>query len=135
MENGYIYVHNNVFPTLLAISDQEHSFGLMGQEWPPPIMSFAYPQPKVNRFWMARTPSPLDIVFCHQGKVSQIHFGEPFSTRVIGDNKLSDLIFEFPHGTVDKIGIKIGHMAGLIQPTFEELKNIISKNGEQFSKY
>lgn len=127
MESGYIYVHNNVFPTLLAISEEEQSHGLMGQEWPPPVMSFLYTYPRYNKFWMKNTPSPLDIVFCHQGTVTQICKGEPYSTDMIGDNKLSDLIVEFPHGTVVSSGIKLGHKVGLVKPTFAELKKIIAE--------
>jgi uncharacterized membrane protein (UPF0127 family) len=135
MENGYIYISNNIFPTLLAISETEQQHGLMGQQWPPPVMSFIYTEPRINKFWMHQTPSPLDIVFCHQGKVSQLHVGEPFSTDMIGDNKFSDLIIEFPYGTVDKNNIKIGHSVGLVKPTPEELHKIIAEKYHLFVKY
>ena len=135
MENGYIYINNNIFPTLLAISSDEQSQGLMHQEWPPPIMSFVYDSPKVNRFWMARTPSPLDIIFCHNGKVSEICYGEPNSTRMIGGDLFSDLVVELPYGTAATSNIKIGHSAGLVKPTFEELKNIIASKRYNFSKF
>jgi uncharacterized membrane protein (UPF0127 family) len=127
MENGYIYISNNIFPTLLAISETEQQRGLMGQEWPPPTMSFIYTEPRINKFWMCQTPSPLDIVFCHQGKVSQLHIGQPFSTAMIGDNKFSDLIVEFPRGTVEENQIKIGHSVGIVKPTPEELRKIIAE--------
>lgn len=135
MENGYVYIHNNVFPTLLAISEEEQARGLMGKEWPPPVMAFVYPQSKVNKFWMHRTPSPLDIVFCHQGKVSQICYGEPHSTTAIGDNVFSDLIIELPHGTVDSSGIKLGHSVGLVSPTQDELRQIIAEKYHDFVKF
>jgi uncharacterized protein len=135
METGYVYIHNNVFPSLLAISEEEQGKGLMGQEWPPPIMSFIYAKPKVNKFWMKNTPSPLDIVFCHQGKVSQICYGEPHSTAVIGDDKFSDLIIELPHGTVDFSEIKIGHAVGLVAPTEDELRHIIAEKYHDFVKF
>lgn len=128
MEQGYIYIHNNIFPTLLAISSDEQSKGLMYEEWPPPVMSFVYAGPQVNKFWMKNTPSPLDIVFCHNGKVSQICQGEPNSTRIVGADTYSDLVIEFPLGTVNKSGIKIGQSVGLVKPTTAELKKIISAN-------
>src|SRR5271166_6871288 len=103
MEQGYLYIHNNIFPTLLAISADEQQKGLMYIEPPAPVMSFVYSVPGINRFWMKETPSPLDIIFCHQGKVSQICFGEPYSTSMIGDNKFSDLIVEMPYGAVDNL--------------------------------
>lgn len=128
MKQGYIYIHNNIFPTLLAISSDEQSKGLMYEEWPPPVMSFVYAGPQVNKFWMKNTPSPLDIVFCHNGKVSQICQGEPNSTRIVGADTYSDLVIEFPLGTVNKSGIKIGHNVGLVKPTVAELKKIIYAN-------
>ena len=127
MEFGYIHIANNIFPTLLAISYEEQAQGLMGQTWPPPVMSFIYSHPQVNRFWMKATPSPLDILFCRNGQVRQICFGEPHSTTMIGDHQLSDLVIELPFGTAASSGIKLGHGVGLVKPTFEELKKIIAE--------
>lgn len=135
MEQGYIYIHNNIFPTLVAISEQEQQQGLMGQEWPPPIMSFFYDSPKINKFWMHRTPSPLDIVFCYKNKISQICYGEPFSTKIIGAEQFSDLIIEFPYGTVNTSEIKIGHSVGLLSPSPKDLLKVIAKNRTQFVKF
>jgi uncharacterized membrane protein (UPF0127 family) len=135
MENGYIYISNNIFPTLFAISEAEQQRGLMGQEWPPPIMSFIYTEPRINKFWMHNTQSPLDIVFCHQGKVSRLHWGQPFSTAMIGDNKFSDLIVEFPAGTVERNQIKIGHYVGIVKPTPEQLRKIIAEKYHLLIKF
>ena len=126
METGFIYVEGNVFETLIAISEAEQQKGLMRQPFPPPIMSFVYAEPRINKFWMAGTPSPLDIVFCYQNKICQIHHGEPFSTRQIGDNNFSDLVIEFPLGTVSSTGIKIGNDVGLIKPTIDDIRKIIA---------
>lgn len=134
MEEGFIYVYNNVFSTLLALSEKEQSIGLMNQEWPPPIMSFVYGSPKINKFWMHNTPSPLDIVFCYNDKVSQICYGEPYSTAMIGDNTFSNLVIELPHGTVESSGIKVGQSAGLVRPTLVELKNIIANKYQRIVK-
>jgi uncharacterized membrane protein (UPF0127 family) len=127
MESGYIHIANNIFPTLLAISWEEQAQGLMGQAWPPPVMSFIYINAQVNRFWMKNTPSPLDLIFCHQGEVKQICFGEPNSTTMLGDNQLSDLVVELPFGTSYSSGIKLGHQVGLVKPTHDELKKIIAE--------
>lgn len=134
MESGYLYVDNNIFPTLLAISEDEQSKGLQYRAWPPPVMSFIYVEAKVNKFWMHKTPSPLDIVFCHQGVISQIHKGDPYSTEIIGENKPSDLIVEFPFGTVKDSKIQIGDKIGLVKPTFDELKLILAKKYDHFVK-
>lgn len=128
MKEGYIYIANNIMPTLLAISQDEQSRGLMYMEWPPPIMSFIYASPGINKFWMKNTPSPLDIVFCNNNIITQICVGIPHSTQVIGGDNLSDLIIELPYGTVKSSGIKLGNEAGLIRPTVAELKKNIYKN-------
>jgi hypothetical protein len=114
VKSGYVFINNNVFHSLLAESEQEQEHGLMHESWPPPIMSFIYKYPKINKFWMHQTPSPLDIVFCRNGKVIDICYGEPLSTKIIGPNDLSDLIIEFPHGTVASTDIKIGQDVGLV---------------------
>ena len=126
MREGYLYISSNVFPTLLAISEQEQQRGLMEVSWPPPVMSFVYPVPRVNRFWMKNTPSPLDIVFANRGEITQICMGEPYSTAAIGDFKDSDLVIEFPLGTVLSSDIKIGNKVGIISPTKDELKKILA---------
>jgi len=134
MEQGYIYIHNNVFPTLLAISSDEQAKGLMHREWPPPVMSFVYTTPNVNRFWMKNTPSPLDIVFCHKGKVAEICYGEPHSTQVIG-SQVSDLVIELPYGTVESTGIRVGQLVGLVKPTRNDLRKIIAQKTGLFVKF
>lgn len=127
MESGYVYLDTNVFPTLLAISEEEQAQGLMEQAWPPPVMSFIYTSPKVNKFWMKNTPSPLDIVFSYNGVITQICKGIPHSTSLIGEYRPSDLIVELPHGTVAYSGIKLGQSVGLVKPTPDELKRIFAE--------
>lgn len=108
MNIGIIKVSDKEFKTLIAESEREQEQGLMYQPFPPPTMSFVYDTPKINKFWMKNTPSALDIVFCLDGKISSIHKGQPYSTSIIGDDKPSDLVVEFPYGTVSKLGIKVG---------------------------
>lgn len=115
MKNGYIYIGANIFQTLFAVSMEEQSRGLMYIDPPVPTMSFIYQMPQVNKFWMSNTKAPLDIIFCHNGKVSEICYGEPFSTKIIGSDHFSDLVIELPYGTVEKCGIKLGEYAGLIK--------------------
>jgi uncharacterized membrane protein (UPF0127 family) len=127
MEQGYIFINDNIFSTLFAISSEEQSRGLMYIDPPTPIMTFVYNKPQINKFWMSNTPAPLDIVFCHNGEITQICKGEPFSTKIIGDHKLSDLIVELPYGTVKSSNIKLNNKIGIVKPTVDELKRIISK--------
>lgn len=135
MERGIVYIGNNIFETLFALSEEEQSRGLMYADIPAPNMTFVYTTPKINKFWMKNTKQPLDIVFCHQGKVSQICYGEPHSTTAIGENVFSDLIIELPHGTVDSSGIKLGHSVGLVSPTQDELRYIIARKYHDFVKF
>lgn len=128
MESGYIHIAERIFPVLYAISYEEHSHGLMNQEWPPPVMAFIYTHAYYNKFWMKNTPSPLDIVFCHNGVINQICKGEPYSTNIIGEDKLSDLVIEFPYGTMSSFGISLGQEVGLVSPTPTQLKRIIAEN-------
>lgn len=135
MKSGIVCISNNLFETLLAISAEEQQKGLMYIDPPTPVMTFVYARPQINKFWMANTKAPLDIVFCHQGKVSQICHGEPHSTRMIGDDKYSDLIIELPYGTAEHSKIKIGHGAGLVTPTPIELRRIIAEKYNHFVKF
>lgn len=134
MEKGLVLIENNKLPVLLAISDLEQSRGLMRVQPPVPNMAFVYDGPKVSKFWMANTPAPLDIVFCHKGVVTQICKGDPYSTKLIGDDVLSDLVLEFPLGTVASLNIKLGSRVTLFSPTKEELINIFSKKYHKIVK-
>ena len=135
MEKGYIFIEENVFPTLLAISYDEQAKGLMFEKFPPPIMSFIYTEPQVNKFWMKNTPSPLDIVFCCNGEIKQICVGKPYSTSTIGADDPSDLVIELPFGTVSQSGIKLRNKVGFVAPTELELKKIIAKKYNKFVKF
>ena len=122
MKKGFVYISDNIFETLLAISSNEQENGLMGVSWPPPVMSFIYDNPKVNKFWMHNTPSSLDIVFCKNGIINQICKGVPFSTEIIGKDILSDLVIELPYGTCKNLNIKINDSADLLRSTKKFLK-------------
>ena len=115
MKEGYVYIGENIFSTLIALSEKEQEQGLMWQEYPPPIMSFIYAYPKVNRFWMMNTPSPLDIVFSCHGEITYICQGIPFSMEALGNFIPSDLVVELPQGMVDTLNIKVGQKIGLIR--------------------
>jgi hypothetical protein len=125
MKNGYLYINDNIFQTLIALSEEEQTKGLMHQPWPPPVMSFIYKYPKPVQFWMKNTPSPLDIVFSYNGKITEICKGEPYSTNLIGRGIDTDLVVEFPYGTMNDLNIKVGSNIELFNPTKEQLKKII----------
>ena len=110
--NDFISIKGQVFPTLVAVTESEQSIGLMYQKWPPPIMVFPYMRSANRRFWMKNTISPLDIVFCRSNIVVGIFKGEPLSTKLVGPDDPSDLVVEFPSGTVARLGISVGDYVG-----------------------
>ncbi len=103
-----ISIGNHIFETLVAVSEEEHIKGLMGKSWPPPVMIFPYKNAEMRKFWMHKTISPLDIIFCRNNKIIGIFEGKPMSTAMLGPNEPSDLVVELPLGTAEKCGIKIG---------------------------
>jgi len=127
MNDGLIYIANNLFETLFAISNEEQRIGLMHVDHPAPTMTFIYSCAQINKFWMSNTKIPLDIIFCHAGEVVQICKGEPYSTAMIGDDRLTDLVIELPYGTAKLSDIKLGHKVGLVKPTKDELNKIIAE--------
>lgn len=135
MENGILVIGEKSFDVLLAISEIEQSRGLMRVQPPVPNMVFIYDEPKVSKFWMANTPSPLDIIFCRAGKITQICKGEPYSTKLIGDDIISDLVIELPFGTASSMGLQLGHKVSLLKPALDDLKKIIAKKYHKFVKF
>lgn len=125
----FIIVAGKKVQTLLAITQTEQETGLMYQKWPPPVMTFIYASPRVNRFWMKNTISPLDIVFCHKGKIVLICSGRPNSTELIGGDTFSDLVVEFPAGTCTSFGVEIGDPVELECSNNSLMKIFMLKNG------
>lgn len=107
-EIDIIKISDNEFQTMLAISIDEQERGLMYRDSPPPAMSFVYRKPAINKFWMSNTKFPLDIVFCLNNKIISIKTGEPYSTRLIGDDRPSDLVIELPVNTCSSYNINVG---------------------------
>jgi len=133
MLKGHLYINDDVLPTLLAVSNEEQTAGLMFVEPPTPIMSFVYRTAQVNKFWMKATPSELDIVFSINGKITNICKGEPHSTKLIGDDFPSDLVVELPYGTCAKLNVNVGDSIGLVKNVdklhqLHEIKNNLLKD-------
>lgn len=104
----YLKYKNYKIPALVAISAEEQKKGLMFREDLPPLMIFPYVEPKQNFFWMNNVSQPLDIIYCLKNKIVAIHQGEPYSTKLIGGNELSDLVLEMPYGNCRKMGMRLG---------------------------
>lgn len=108
MRGDRIIIGGKELDVVVAISEEDQMRGLMFIEPPVPIMVFPFKKAKVTKFWMYNTPAPLDIVFCNDGKVVSSYFGVPFSKKLIGPNRPTDLVVEFPEGSVEKYNINAG---------------------------
>jgi len=107
-----ISIKGQIFQTLVAVTEEEQSNGLMYQKWPPPIMSFPYKRATPRRFWMKNCGTPLDIVFCRGNCVVGIFKGEPFSTKLVGPDEPTDFVVELPAGKAASLGLAIGDYVG-----------------------
>lgn len=112
-KKGKVRIGDNVFETDLAITAEEKERGLMFVK-EPKIMSFINQYPSVQKFWMRNTPMALDLCFAYKGSIVNICQGEPNSTKLIGDDQLSDLVIELPQGYCKSYGIKIGDPVNFI---------------------
>jgi uncharacterized membrane protein (UPF0127 family) len=106
--NDKIKIGETEFSTLVAVTEEDHTNGLMFKAWPPPIMSFPYSTAEVRKFWMHNTISPLDIIFCKANKIVDICYGKPLSLDFIGPDFPIDLVVELPLGTSKKHGLSVG---------------------------
>lgn len=104
----FIKISDKKFETLIALTAEEQERGLMYCDNPPPIMTFIYASPRINKFWMKNVPTALDIVFCNKNKITSIWKGLPHSTRIIGDDSLSEIIIELPAGTCERNMLSVG---------------------------
>lgn len=106
--HNLIVLKGKEFVTKVAITEQEQMKGLMFEKWPPPIMVFPYKNSSIRKFWMHNTISPLDIIFCNNGKIISIMKGEPLSTKLIGPDKPADFVVELPYGMAEVLTLKPG---------------------------
>lgn len=106
--HNLIVLKGKEFVTKVAVTEQEQMKGLMFEKWPPPIMVFPYKNSSIRKFWMHNTISPLDIIFCNNGKIISIMKGEPLSTKLIGPDKPADFVVELPYGMAEVLTLKPG---------------------------
>lgn len=108
MNEDLVKINNNIFKTLVAITEEEQNTGLMWKKAPTPVMTFAFEKSDVHKFWMMNTIAELDIIFCKSGKVVEIHYGKPLSLDLVGPDYPIDLVVELPFGSVEKYKIANG---------------------------
>lgn len=100
----------------LEVADQpeEQAMGLQLRGPLPPLrgMWFPFPQAALLRFWMHRTPEPLDMVFVNQGRVIAVVAGAApcprLPCRSYGPDQPGDGVVELAAGQAAALGIQVG---------------------------
>ena len=89
----------------------------MGLQLRPPLphlrgMWFPYTPPTVARFWMHRTPEPLDMLFIQGGRVVFLEPAVPpcmtLPCRSYGPDTPVDGVLELASGQAAVLGLKVG---------------------------
>lgn len=98
----------------VADTPEKQSKGLQLRPALPPLrgMWFPYSPPAPARFWMHRTPEPLDMLFMREGRVIAI---EAHTTpcpqlpcRSYGPDQEVDGVLELAAGQAEALGIRVG---------------------------
>jgi uncharacterized membrane protein (UPF0127 family) len=126
-----VIIKGTSFPTLIAVTEDEHATGLMFRK-DPCVMTFPYDRLAIRKFWMKNTLLPLDIVFCREGKVVDVCHGEPLSEMQIGPNMASDLVIELPCGTAKILQLKTGDAVELKYSTRTKLRRLSSNISNKY---
>ncbi len=100
----------------LEVADQpaEQAMGLQLRGPLPPLrgMWFPFAQPSVLRFWMHRTPQPLDMLFVRDARVIAIVAGAApcprLPCRSYGPDQPADGVLELAAGQAAALGIAVG---------------------------
>jgi uncharacterized membrane protein (UPF0127 family) len=101
----------------VARTPQQQSWGLMGRPPLAPLrgMWFPYDQPQVLKFWMHRTPAPLDMLFIRDRRVIAIEAGATpcprLPCRSYGPDEPADGVVELAAGEAARLGIRPGSAA------------------------
>jgi len=103
----------------LAATPQEQQWGLMGRPPLAPLrgMWFPFKPARPVKFWMHRTPAPLDMVFLHQGQVIAIEANAAPCMRLpcpsYGPEAPADGVVELAAGQAGALGITVGTRAAI----------------------
>jgi uncharacterized membrane protein (UPF0127 family) len=101
----------------VARTPQQQSWGLMGRPPLAPLrgMWFPYAEPQTLKFWMHRTPAPLDMLFLRQGRVVAIEAAAKpcprLPCRSYGPDEPADGVVELGAGQAEALGITVGSPA------------------------
>ncbi len=100
----------------VAVTPQQQAWGLQMRPRLPALrgMWFPYDLPTPLRFWMHRTPEPLDIIFLRQGRVIAIAAAIPcmrLPCPTYGPDEPADGVVELAAGEAKRLGIRVGSPA------------------------
>ncbi|MDM7953631.1 MAG: DUF192 domain-containing protein [Cyanobium sp. CZS 25K] len=94
--------------------DRQHAMGLQLRPPLPPLrgMWFPYAPPALARFWMHRTPEPLDMLFVRDGRVIAIKSAAPPCMNLpcpsYGPDVPVDGVLELAAGQAAALDISVG---------------------------
>lgn len=94
--------------------ERQYAMGLQLRPPLPPLrgMWFPYAPPAVARFWMHRTPEPLDMLFIRDGRVAALETDVPpcmnLPCRSYGPDTPVDGVLELAAGQAAVLGIIVG---------------------------
>ncbi|KEF42932.1 MAG: hypothetical protein ER33_03435 [Cyanobium sp. CACIAM 14] len=94
--------------------DRQYAMGLQLRPPLPPLrgMWFPYAPPALARFWMHRTPEPLDMLFIRDGRVIALEIAVPpcmnLPCRSYGPDTAVDGVLELGAGQAAALGIAVG---------------------------
>lgn len=106
---------------LLEVADEprEQTLGLQLRSRLAPLhgMWFPYSEPQMLRFWMHRTPEPLDMIFLRDHRVIAIEASTApcphLPCRSYGPSEPSDGVVELAAGEAARLGILVGTPAAI----------------------
>jgi uncharacterized membrane protein (UPF0127 family) len=101
-------------------NEREYGWGLQLRPRLPELrgMWFRFEPAEVARFWMHRTPEPLEMVFVRNGRVIAIEAATPcmrLPCRSYGPDDPVDGVVELAAGETERLGIRVGD-AVVIRP-------------------
>ncbi|MFN9922609.1 MAG: DUF192 domain-containing protein [Cyanobacteriota bacterium] len=100
-------------------TEQQFSWGLQLRPPLPPLrgMWFPFSPAAAVRFWMHRTPAPLDMLFVSEGRVIAIQAAVPSCMRLpcrsYGAGSAVDGVMELAAGEAARLGIEVGSALSL----------------------
>jgi uncharacterized membrane protein (UPF0127 family) len=119
----------------LEVADEQHeqAIGLQLRGPLPPLRGMWFPfEDQLLRFWMHRTPEPLDMVFINDNRVIAIEANTVpcprLPCRSYGPDRPGDGVVELAAGEAARLGIEVGSPA-MISPITPQGQGPLSRPG------